>query len=300
MTKFAPIVLFTFKRLDTLEQTIEALRKNKESIHSELYIYSDMSKSLADAGKIDEVRRYIRTIDGFKRVYITEREINYGLARSVIEGVTEIINQYGKVIVLEDDLITSTNFLAFMNNGLEYYEDSDQIFSIAGHTSPIRLKNDCDDVYFTQRASSWGWATWKDRWTNIQWDVPYYQSFKKDRVAKRSFNKMGSDLSRMLCRQMSGQLDSWAVRWCFHQFQTKQYTVYPTISKVVNIGTGSAATHTKDKIGRFRTFLDTSNKTEFQFTKQVDIDTYYLKQFLKPYSILSRVKHKILNSFQIN
>lgn len=295
MNKFAPIALFTFKRADTLRQTVESLKTNKESAHSDLFIFSDMSKSTADAGKVAEVRKYIRTINGFKSVFIIERETNYGLARSVIEGVTEIINKYGKVIVLEDDLITSPNFLVFMNQGLDFYEETSNIFSIAGYTAPVKLKNEHDDIYFTQRASSWGWATWKEKWRNVQWDVPNYQLFKKDRTAKRSFNKMGSDLCRLLHKQMTGQLDSWAIRWCFYQFLTQQYTVYPTVSKILNIGTCSDATHTKDKAGRFYTHLDDSNKTIFHFTEHADMDSYYLNQFLKPYSITSRVMYKILN-----
>jgi hypothetical protein len=291
----SPICLFTYKRLDTLKQTIESLKNNIEANNSELFIFSDAPKSKQDEEKIYQVREYIKTIIGFKEITIIEREQNQGLAKSIIEGVTEVINQYEKVIVLEDDLITSPNFLSFMNSALDYYESNNRIFSIAGYTPPI--KNPNDDVYFILRASSWGWATWKNRWENIKWDLTSdYELFKKNKSQKKAFDRMGSDLCKMLHNQMTGKINSWAIRWCYNQFLVQQYTVFPTSSKVINIGTDSLATHTKDRFNRFATNVDDTCNIDFKFISDIQLDNYYLKQFLKQYAISTRIKYKVLNT----
>jgi hypothetical protein len=271
------------------------LRNNVGAKNFDLFVFSDAPKSDSDIEKVIRVRKYVKTINGFRNIVVTEREYNYGLAKSIIEGVTEIINQYGKVIVLEDDLITSPGFLSFMNGALNYYGKNDKIFSIAGYTSPI--KNPEHDVYFTQRASSWGWATWKDRWNDIKWDLADdYKRFKKDKSAKKAFNGMGSDMCKMLDDQMKGKINSWAIRWCYNQFLAQQYTVFPTVSKVTNIGTASSATHTRDRFNRFATVMDMSDRCNFVFTDEIQLNDCYLKQFLKQYAISTRIKYKLLNA----
>ncbi|GHV57497.1 glycosyl transferase [Bacteroidia bacterium] len=291
----APVVLFVYNRLDCLTSTINALKNNFAAADSNLFIFSDAPKSEQDNNKVNQVRSYIKTIQGFKKITIVEREQNFGLAKSIIEGVTETINQYGKVIVLEDDLITSPNFLSYMNSALNYYERNQKIFSIAGYTHPI--KNPKQDVYFTQRASSWGWATWKNRWENVRWDLKEeYILFMQDKIRQKQFNRMGSDLCKMLDRQMNGKINSWAIRWCYNQFLTQQYTVYPTLSKVINAGTDGSATHTQDRFNRLATPIDQSGQVDFRFPEEILLDDFYLKQFLKNYSLLTRIKYRLLNA----
>jgi len=295
MTELSPILLFTYKRLDTLMLTIDALKMNFLAKDSELYIFSDAAKDSRDEPVIELVRTYLKSINGFKNIYIIEAGHNLGLAKSVIDGVTNIINRYGSVIVLEDDLITTPNFLNYMNHALSYYASDDSIYSIAGYTS--RITNPSQDVYFTKRSSSWGWGTWKNRWINVNWDVKDYASLSNDSNFKSSFNKMGSDMFKMLKNQMLGNIDSWAIRWCYNQYLLQTFTVYPTISKVQNIGTGSSATHTQDRFNRFYTPLDNSGKIEFEFGSKPVLEPYYLKQFLIQFSLFTRIKYKILNKF---
>lgn len=291
----APVCLFTYKRLDTLTSTIDALKNNNLANQSDLFIFSDGAKNNEDIPYIKEVRRILETVSGFNSVTIKEGKYNKGLASSIIEGISEIINIYGKVIVLEDDLVVSTNFLNFMNDALGFYENESQVFSIAGYT-PL-IFDPKEDVYFTQRASSWGWATWSNRWNRIDWNVSDYSTFKKNKRERRCFNKMGSDMFRMLDRQQRGIIDSWAIRWCYHQFKKELYTVVPTISKVQNVGTSNSATHTKDNHNRFYTLLDDSERTDFIFSNEIKLNPYYLKQFLRQYSIYTRLKYKFLNQF---
>jgi hypothetical protein len=296
MHKLAPIVLFTYNRLDTLKLTIESLQKNYLANKSDLIIFSDCNKNNFDKLEVQNVRTYLKLIDGFKSVTVHESPINKGLANSIIGGITTVFETYDKVIVLEDDLVCSPNFLNFMNDSLNFYEDNPQIFSITGFSIPIKT-NSVFDEYFTQRSSSWGWATWKDRWGIIDWEVIDYNSFKKNKVQRTEFNKMGSDMASMLDRQMIGKINSWAIRWCYHQFKNKLYSVHPVESKIINIGFSSEASNTKEKINRYKTKLDLTAKSNFNFSNETLLDSEIIKQFTKPYSLISRFKFKLLNIF---
>jgi hypothetical protein len=294
----SPIVLFTYIRLDKLEQTIRALSNNFFADKSDLIVFSDGSKCLKDDRSVQEVRAYLKTITGFKSITINESRVNKGLAASIIHGVGEVLKVYPSAIVLEDDLITSTNFLAFMNQALDYYKDKPEILAVSGF-SPIIKGLRKDEVYFTFRASSWGWACWEDRWSKIDWNCEYYNEFKKSAKLKSKFNEMGSDMSLMIKRQMEGKLNSWAIRFCFNQFQQQLYSVHPAISKIQNIGlSDELATNTYQKFNRFSSTLDNSGSEEFVFNNEISLDPNVIKQFIKDNSIEARIMNKLLNLFK--
>lgn len=291
---FAPVAVFTYKRLDTLKVSINALKKCRHATDTVLYVFSDGPKKESDLDAIKKVRDFINTIDGFKNVITKFSEVNKGLANSIIGGVTNIINEHQSIIVLEDDLIPSLNFLSYMNCALANYQDNTKVYSIAGYTPPIKLKKQYDyDNYFTLRSSSWGWATWKDRWQGVDWDVLDYANFKKDKLSQKRFNKMGSDLTKMLSDQKKGKINSWAIRWCYHQFKTNQLTVYPIISKINNIGFGANATHTAGDDKRYKTPLDNTENHEFEFNPIPVLDAFFIKQFTIPYSLKTRFYYKL-------
>jgi len=290
----APIILFTYKRIDTLICTIEALKKNNLANKSDLFIFSDGFKNEADFENVNIVRAYLKTINGFNSIKIFESKTNLGLASSIINGVTKVFIDYNKVIVLEDDLLTSSNFLDFMNLALDYYENKN-IFSISGYSTIIEGLYS-SDVYFTKRGSSWGWATWKNKWEIVDWDVKDYKKFKQSKNLKKEFNKMGSDMSLMLERQMLGKINSWAIRWCYAQFKLNLLTAFPATSKVENIGIGNKdATHTNGKKSRFSSKLDNSNRCDFSFTDNIILEKEIINQFTKPYSFQFRLYYKIVN-----
>jgi len=296
VSEFAPVVLFVFKRVDSARRLIESLLENWEASYTDLFIFSDGPRNENEDNAVSKVREYIYSIDGFKSVNITCAPVNKGLANSVISGVTSVLNTYGKVIVVEDDLLLSNNFLQFMNQALDYYENNQKILSIAGFTYPIKNKTG-DDVYFTRRACSTGWGTWIDKWLKIDWKVQDFNSFTQSRSEQRKFNQMGSDMTGLLNKQMKGKVDSWAIRWCYHQFKNDLYTVYPTISKVKIFGLDEFATHTNLKWNRYETTLDESGKVQFSFKSDVQLDSFYIKQFVDRYSISTRAKYKIMNYF---
>lgn len=295
MHHLAPIILFTYKRLDTLKKTVAALQNNTLAPQSDLIIFSDGAKKEEDNPVVEGVRNYLRKINGFKSVTINESPINKGLASSIIIGVSEVITKYKKVIVLEDDLITSTNFLEYMNQALMFYQNNPNILSICGYSPVIKGLNQTE-VYFTQRSSSWGWACWEDRWMKIDWSVKSYSSFAKSYTAKRCFNKMGSDMSLMMKRQMEGKINSWAIKFCFHQFQHQLYSVHPAVSKIENIGFAEDnATNTIQKFSRFKSNFYFSSSNIFDFKKEIKLEGNIISQFVKVNSIKNRIINKLIN-----
>jgi len=159
----APIVLFVYNRPEHTRQTIDALQKNDLAQESELFVYSDGTKNEKALPQVNKVREMVRRISGFKKVTVIERDRNWGLAANIIDGVTHVVGKYGTVIVLEDDLITSRNFLRFMNEALAVYKKEGAVYSITGHSFTDDVK-DIDSSYFLAFTSSWGWATWEEKW----------------------------------------------------------------------------------------------------------------------------------------
>jgi len=280
----APLVLFVYNRPEHTLRTIEALKKNHSATDSVLYIFSDAPKDFKAEDNVKKVRDYIKTITGFKQVIITLAHTNMGLAESVISGVTNVITREGKVIVLEDDLITSTNFIDYMNEALETFISDKKIWSISAHNISIKIPKDYHShIYMSYRASSWGWATWKDRWLKNDWDLLDYLDFKNNRKQQILFNRGGPDLSVMLKKQMEGKIDSWAIRWCYNQFKFNAYTVYPIHSKVLNIGMDGSGVHCEINTDiNIRELDNGSIKTEL-FTG-LKMDKRIIKRFKKYYS----------------
>lgn len=241
----APIAIFTFNRLEHTKKTIEALKNNDLAKESEIFIFSDGPRNDQEKLKVNEVRKFINNVDGFKNITVIESKTNKGLAKSVIDGVTDIINKYDNIIVLEDDLVTSKYFLEYMNEALNLYQSRKDIWSISGYTPNIEVPREYqDEVYLIKRGASWGWATWKDRWELNDWNISDYKEFKANKKMVKEFNLAGSDMAPMLNDQMEGRINSWAIRWGYNQFKHHMWTIYPIRSLVKNIGNDLSGVHT--------------------------------------------------------
>lgn len=246
-SKYAPVVLFVYKREKHLQKVLEALDENVLADQSSLFIFSDSYINDSEKAAVEKVRNCIREYEKnshFQHVYIYEMDKHCGLANSVIAGVSQVINNFGKVIVLEDDLVTSKDFLVYMNDALNYYAEEAKVWSVAGYTPNIKeLSSYYKDVYVCMRAGSWGWATWKNRWDSIDWEIKDYPQFVKNKKKIREFKKRGFDMPSMLDLQMQGKIDSWAIRFCYEQFKQNKVTINPTVSKIRNIGIDGSGTH---------------------------------------------------------
>jgi len=294
MADYAPIVLFVYKRLELTIQAIESLKKNNLAKHSHLYIFSNAPTSLADETQVNAVRKYVASIDGFANVTVISAKENRGAAVAIISGISKIFEQYDRIIVVEDDLILTPNFLDYMNAALDFYAKK-KVFSVSGYGLALRFdRNDKADVYYLPRNCSWGWGTWKDRWATVDWDVSDYDTFKNDKAAQKAFNYSGGDMSRMLDFQMEGKIDAYDIRFSYAQYKSGLPTVYPKISKVENNGFGPGATHTVNN-PNFKVIMDDSNKTTFKFSDTLEIDPRILRQFVYHFSIPRKIKNRLRN-----
>lgn len=245
----APVIVFVYCRLAHTKKTLQALNNNLLVSETDLFIYADNAKNQNVEKDVELVREYIdnfKNSSSFKNVTIIKAQRNKGLANSIISGVTEVIDEYGKAIIVEDDLITGKDFLVYMNGALDFYSNNHRVGSVSAYTYDIAsLKNYDKDIYMTYKGECWGWATWKDRWENVDWDVRNYNSFYNDFKKRKKFDTLELGLTHMLDMQMCGKVDSWAVRWVYYLFENNLMTVYPKTSRVVNIGFDGSGTHCK-------------------------------------------------------
>lgn len=247
--KVAPVVIFAYNRLEHLKKLFCSLEECTLASETEVYIYQDGPEPRKqDSKNVKEVRAFLESYvvsnNHFKKCILTTQNEHKGLANSVILGVSNVINQYGRVIVLEDDLIVTKDFLLYMNRALSYYHQDKAIWSVSGNGNETELLNKYDkDVFFDVRGDSWGWGTWKNRWNKVDWQVKDYPFFKYNWIAQYKFNRGGNNLSNMLDMQMLNKIDSWAIRWWYSQHRHKMLTVYPTHALVYNIGFDGTGTH---------------------------------------------------------
>lgn len=291
----APVILFVYKRLLQTQQTVAYLKLNKLASESDLFIFSEFQKTQEFEKDVKQVRDFIKTIDGFKSITIVERPVFFGLANSVIAGVTSVFEKYERVIVLEDDITTSPSFLEYMNEGLDKYEFDNRIYSVTGFCYPpslLKIYKEYDkDVFLLPRASSWGWGTWKNRWLKADWDVKDFDEFYKSTELQKKYDQTGRDKSRMLIRQMKGEVDSWAIRWDYTHFKNNAYGVFPTKSLINNIGLDSG-THTKNALSH-TTVIDDKKPV---FPERIEVDEEIIDEYRKYYKKggkLFKVKHFI-------
>lgn len=208
----SPILLFVYNRLTHTQRCVEALLRNPLASESELFVYSDGAKDASQQETVNEVRNYIHSISGFKNIIVTERNENWGLARNIIDGVTTQINQYGRVIVLEDDLVVAPHFLKFMNDALEAYKNEPQV----GHIQGCDFTQDptLPDTFLIKWTGSWGWATWDRAWKHFN---PNGKALLQELEARKLTYTFDFDgkygYTRMLRRQIEGKNNSWAIRW---------------------------------------------------------------------------------------
>ena len=209
---YAPILLFVYNRPEHTRRCIQSLLKNSLASESYLFIYADGAKDSTQQEAVNEVRNYIRTIQGFKQTTLIERSENWGLARNIIDGVTTQVNRYGKVIVLEDDLVVAPYFLQFMNDGLEVYKDEPKV----GHIQACDFTQDSSlpTTFLIKWTGSWGWATWDRAWKYFNPNGKELLQELEERKLTRIFDFNGKyGFTRMLRRQIEGKNNSWAIRW---------------------------------------------------------------------------------------
>ena len=242
MKDLAPILLFVYNRPQHVKRAISSLLQNREAAASDLYVFSDAARSAEDAAAVEMVREEIADIQGFRSVSVVKRNENFGLARSIIEGVTSIVNRYGRVIVLEDDLVVSPYFLRFMNDALEVYKDEPRV----GHIQACDFIQSAalPDTFLIKWTGSWGWATWQRAWElfNPNGQELLDQLYERHLTKQFDFNgKYG--FTRMLRQQIEGKNNSWAIRWNASLFLADVLSLNVGRSLVSNEGLDGSGTN---------------------------------------------------------
>lgn len=243
MLHLAPIVLFVHNRPDHTRQVIESLLANPLAKESNLFIYSDAAKNHETQEKVLEVRKYIHTIAGFKNVKIIERKRNFGLAENIIDGVTSIVNQYGKIIILEDDIVVSPAFLSYMNNALTCFEKEKKVWCISAWNYPLDPNPIQEDTFFWRIPHCWGWGTWDDRWQHYKRDIQWVENnFTKQDIYEISLHGV-SDYWQHYVLNRRGKIKTWAIFWYLSAYKNQALTLMPKTSLIKQIGLDNSGTH---------------------------------------------------------
>lgn len=263
--EFAPIALFVYNRPEHTRRTVETLKRNIGADRTDLYVFCDYAKNEKAYQAMCETREYVKSMSGFASVTIIERTENFGLSKSIITGVTEVVNRHGKVIVMEDDLITSEFFLEYMNLALEKYESNKQVFSITGYSHFKNGTRGLPQSYFLKVFSSWGWAIWKDRWELFDSEAAGWEEIFADRNVMRDFDYDGClDNCEMLKNQMQDHIiDSWAIRAYYCMYKNSGVTLFPNQRLCENIGNDGSGVHCGADNGYEVTSLKNFRVTEF-------------------------------------
>lgn len=246
----APVTLFVYNRPYHTQKTLEALAMNESASETDLIIFADGPKTKDDKLKSNEIKKIIKQQNGFKSISLIEREYNFGLAKSIETGVTEVLNEFDRIIVIEDDLITSKYFLRFMNEGLNKYEHEKRVISIHGYIYP--LKNKPKNNFFIKGADCQGWATWKRGWDLFDNNPEVLLTKILEKKLQKEFNFNNTyPYIKMLKAQIKGKNNSWAIKWLASAFIENKLTLYPHTSLLNNIGFDKKGTNTKFKITYF-------------------------------------------------
>jgi len=268
MSDFAPIVLFTYKRLPILARVVDSLLRNRECRFSKLIIYSDGPKTQSDDTSVNDVRAYLDTIDGFEHIDYIYRDKNYGLAKSFSTGITETLEKYKKAIFLEDDNLLSEHFLSFMNQALVKYNDNQKVSCITGYSFPIWPPKKAP--YFVRGAETWSMATWRRGWSNFNEDAAALLTEIDQKRLRNKLSLDGNGFYEMLQSQIEGKIDSWGVRWMVSAFVNDLYCLYPNQPLCVSIGFGEDSVHCKTYSPIFRLPIDLSSEPITCFPEVVE------------------------------
>jgi hypothetical protein len=276
--KLAPIALFVYKRPEHTRRAVEALRENELAKYSDLFVFADGAKGETDVLNVRMVRELIRKVDGFRSITLIERERNFGGAGSIVSAITQLCKERGRLIAVEDDVVTAPDFLAFMNHGLDRYKDEPRVFSVTGHNFPIPVPASYPyDAYCSYRSCSWGWGTWVDRWEKAEWSVSEFQDFIVNREQQERLSLGGDDLTWMLTRRVTAKVKApWDVVWAYTHSKYNAVAICAVVSKVYNTGFDGSGTHSRSRRAPFRQMVFSSRSNSgYRFPDAVKLDPYF-------------------------
>lgn len=308
--QLSPVILFAYNRADKTQQVLDALAANDLATQTDVVVFRDAPRNLADQNKVEEVDLVLENEslkNRFKSFEVKRRRINHGLKINVIAGVNEVFDYYDRVIVLEDDTVPAKGFLQYMNQQLITNESKPKIFAISGFNFPEFFKKTKareNFYFFCEKPCSWGWATWKDRWERVNFDPNSADilKFLGDKKGQKEFKKLGDNLPEMLRFAHEGKIDSWATFFTFHAFKCGGLTVYPAKPLIKNIGfDGGTHFQNDDEIAKIydKVGFNFDEKEPTKISVNEDFGKLYLKMSTTGTTtkIDKKLKKKLLNLF---
>jgi hypothetical protein len=279
---FSPIAIFCYRRADHAQRAISALARCPEFDRSPLIVFFDGPKHAEDESDVLATRRTVRDLLGDRATYV-EAEQNKGLANSIIDGVSQVCDQYGQTIVIEDDLVVDRGFLAFMNAALARFRDDPKVMQISGYMFPVESFRHRTHAVYLPFTTSWGWATWSRAWRLFDPLASGAVKLQSDSALRRRFNLDGAyNYARMLELQLSGQIDSWAIRWNWTVFSAGGLVVYPPQTLVENMGFDGSGTHGFRSVSGVMPILECDTKIAFPDAVEVsDIEYHQVKHAVR-------------------
>ena len=292
----AHIVVFAFNRPDHLQRTMSALAANTLAAESSITVFCDGPRSAAEKERTDAVLQVAYNIKGFLSVEVVARDRNLGCGAAIIDGLQRMFARNERLIIVEDDILCSQHTLTYLNAGLEFYSNDKRIFSISAWSPPPNIftipSDYLYDVYAVPRFNCWGWASWRDRFFNLDWSILDYRQFKSSPQARKSFDAGGDDMCHMLDLVMAGRLDTWDIRADYGRFKKGQIGINPVRSYTTNIGMGSGV-HCLEETTQYDNDI-TLAKANCAFVADIDCDAELVQAYRAVYAIQgSRFYHKV-------
>ena len=269
MKKYSPVVIFSYNRIDNIKKLLKSLNRNFEFKKSDLHIFQDNYKDLDDKNKVINVINYLKKLRSKKQFNLVIREKNFGLAKNIIQGVSQVLKKNSSAIFLEDDLIVSKNFLKFMNLNLTYYKNQKKVWHISGWNYNVNFNVE-EDAYFTRGMNCWGWGTWRDRWKYFEKKPNVIiKSWTRNKIFRFNFDNSINFFSQIV-RNQNKDINTWAIFWYAVIFIKNGLCLNPVKSLVKNTGIGNSATHTRSIEKIFNSKLNISNIKKYKLPKKID------------------------------
>ncbi len=287
--------MFCYKRAGKLKRVVESLLTNPECKEMDIVFFSDGYKGERDREGVLETRAYIDSIGGFKSVIKQYRPKNLSTGPNFMQGIEFLTTNYNRFIVIEDDVVASSNYIKFLLDALDFYRDNKDVFCITGFVTPVKTTNYPYDSIVYKRFCSSGWASWSNRFGNVIWDekeLQYLIDTSPDFMKR--LNAEGHDLGRMIKKQISGEISTWDVQLQVHIAENRLKVIYPAVSKTKNIGFDNESTNNFG-VDFLKTNIDTSNKREFKFCEADLIVPALQKQIKKTFALPALVARKLTN-----
>lgn len=285
--KYAPVLIPTLNRYKHFRECLESLAKCKDAENTEVYIGLDYPPSAKYEKGYEDIKQYLEKCGNltFKKIHVIKREKNYGFGchGNANELINLVFRKYDRYIITEDDNVFSYNFLSFINQGLNLYEDDPDVIFICGYNYPIKRDGFTDNHYFSHEFSAWGYGTWKKKREGIKGVATreYLRSIVRSAKFMLKIYKNEPRLINTLIYIYQSHQIYGDTMYVSYQYLENKLSVFPVISMTRNQGfDGSGSTITKANDVITHQTIDNSLSIELR-RRDVQLDEIMMKRVQK-------------------